>query len=116
MTAVCHAHAACKGMQSVSGSASAGGAGHPHVAGHEAQWNSEAESGLRQGLACLVHVRSRVSVLCRPTKTMNPSLARFMLARTPEHILHPETMADKTFTLNTGAKIPAVGLGTWQSG
>lgn len=25
-------------------------------------------------------------------------------------------MADNTFTLNTGAKIPAVGLGTWQSG
>jgi len=38
-----------------------------------------------------------------------------MLARTPEHILNPPTMAAKTFTLNTGAKIPAVGLGTWQS-
>ncbi|CAK4033562.1 D-galacturonate reductase-like [Lecanosticta acicola] len=46
---------------------------------------------------------------------MNPQLANFMLARTPEHILHPKTMADTTFTLNTGAKIPAVGLGTWQS-
>ena len=46
---------------------------------------------------------------------MNPALANFMLARTPESILHPHTMADNTFTLNTGAKIPAVGLGTWQS-
>lgn len=39
-----------------------------------------------------------------------------MLSKTPQHILHPPTMADTTFTLNTGAKIPAVGLGTWQSG
>jgi hypothetical protein len=38
-----------------------------------------------------------------------------MVARTPEYIKHPETMTDQTFTLNTGAKIPAVGLGTWQS-
>lgn len=47
---------------------------------------------------------------------MNPDLANFILARTPDSILHPFTMADKTFTLNNGAKIPAVGLGTWQSG
>jgi len=46
---------------------------------------------------------------------MNPALANFMLARTPESILHPKTEAEETFTLNTGAKIPAVGLGTWQS-
>jgi glycerol 2-dehydrogenase (NADP+) len=46
---------------------------------------------------------------------MNPALANFMLARTPESILHPKTEAEETFTLNTGAQIPAVGLGTWQS-
>jgi glycerol 2-dehydrogenase (NADP+) len=66
---------------------------------------------------------------------MNPSLANFMLARTPESIKHPEgheqeaqaqaqatTNKNNTkmsvnthFKLNTGAPIPAVGLGTWQS-
>lgn len=58
---------------------------------------------------------TRLGGVTQPT-AMNPQLANFMLARTPEHILHPKTMADNTFTLNTGAKIPAVGLGTWQSG
>lgn len=46
---------------------------------------------------------------------MNPQLANFMLARTPESIKHPKTMADTHFTLNNNTKIPAIGLGTWQS-
>jgi len=56
---------------------------------------------------------------------MNPQLANFMLARTPESIIHPTSTAGDAsdaamaapthFTLNTGAKIPSVGLGTWQS-
>lgn len=38
-----------------------------------------------------------------------------MLDVTPESIKNPEVMTEQTFTLNTGAKIPALALGTWQS-
>jgi len=57
---------------------------------------------------------------------MNPQLANFMLARAPESLKNPisnttntvsstNTTMSESFTLNTSAKIPAVGLGTWQS-
>ncbi|KAF7185035.1 D-galacturonate reductase [Pseudocercospora fuligena] len=55
-----------------------------------------------------------LSGVCQP-KVMNPQLANFILARTPEFIINPLKMSQTTYTLNTGAKIPAVGLGTWQS-
>ena len=42
--------------------------------------------------------------------TMNPQLANFILKKTPDFILHPKTMSDTEFTLNTGAKIPALGM------
>lgn len=41
---------------------------------------------------------------------MNPALANFILKKTPNSILHPTTMSDTQFTLNTGAKIPAIGM------
>lgn len=46
---------------------------------------------------------------------MNPSLSKFMLARTPNFILHPKPTMNTALQLNTGASIPALGLGTWQS-
>ncbi|KAF2105360.1 NADP-dependent oxidoreductase domain-containing protein [Lophiotrema nucula] len=46
---------------------------------------------------------------------MNPSLAKFMLARTPKSILHPTPTMNTELKLNTGNSIPALGLGTWQS-
>jgi glycerol 2-dehydrogenase (NADP+) len=45
---------------------------------------------------------------------MNPSLAKFMLGKTPKHILNPTPTMDTPIHLNTGASIPALGLGTWQ--
>ncbi|KAF2005063.1 Aldo/keto reductase [Amniculicola lignicola CBS 123094] len=46
---------------------------------------------------------------------MNPSLCKFILARTPKSILHPTPTMNTPIPLNTGATIPALGLGTWQS-
>ncbi|KAF2016891.1 Aldo/keto reductase [Aaosphaeria arxii CBS 175.79] len=46
---------------------------------------------------------------------MNPSLSKFMLAHTPKHILDPQPTMNTPLKLNTGATIPALGLGTWQS-
>jgi glycerol 2-dehydrogenase (NADP+) len=46
---------------------------------------------------------------------MNPKLANFMLAKTPKHILNPTPTMNTAIPLNTGATIPALGLGTWQS-
>lgn len=40
---------------------------------------------------------------------MNPALANFIISKTPDFILHPTKMAETVFTLNTGAKIPALG-------
>jgi glycerol 2-dehydrogenase (NADP+) len=46
---------------------------------------------------------------------MNPALSKFMLARTPKSILNPTPTMNTPIQLNTGASIPALGLGTWQS-
>jgi len=46
---------------------------------------------------------------------MNPTLANKILKATPKHILHPEPDMNTPLHLNTGATIPALGLGTWQS-
>ena len=40
---------------------------------------------------------------------MNPSLANFMLKKTPESIIDPLAMSNTMLPLNTGAKIPAIG-------
>ncbi|KAF1991513.1 Aldo/keto reductase [Aulographum hederae CBS 113979] len=41
---------------------------------------------------------------------MNPSLANFMLAKTPKRILHPSPTLNSPISLNTGATIPALGV------
>jgi glycerol 2-dehydrogenase (NADP+) len=46
---------------------------------------------------------------------MNPSLANFILKKTPDSILHPKPNMNTALPLNTGATIPALGFGTWQS-
>jgi glycerol 2-dehydrogenase (NADP+) len=46
---------------------------------------------------------------------MNPSLSNFILSKTPKSILHPTPTMTTSIPLNTGATIPALGLGTWQS-
>jgi glycerol 2-dehydrogenase (NADP+) len=46
---------------------------------------------------------------------MNPSLANKILKITPKRILHPSPAFTTPLSLNTGAHIPALGLGTWQS-
>lgn len=40
---------------------------------------------------------------------MNVDLANFILSKTPDFILNPTKMAETTYKLNTGAKIPALG-------
>lgn len=46
---------------------------------------------------------------------MNPSLCNFILKSTPSSILDPKPTMNTPLPLNTGATIPALGLGTWQS-
>ncbi|KAF2024426.1 Aldo/keto reductase [Setomelanomma holmii] len=46
---------------------------------------------------------------------MNPALSRFILKATPDSILNPSPDMNTAIPLNTGATIPALGLGTWQS-
>ncbi|KAL1648080.1 hypothetical protein SLS58_002407 [Diplodia intermedia] len=46
---------------------------------------------------------------------MNPSLCNFILKSTPSSILDPKPTMSIPLPLNTGATIPALGLGTWQS-
>lgn len=46
---------------------------------------------------------------------MNPSLANFIISKTPKSILDPSPTMNTPLPLNTGATIPALGLGTWQS-
>lgn len=88
-------------------------AGHTITCGGVVQW-PKVTGELLAFASCVEHAFRLL--LHRRVARMNPQLANWMLSKTPQHILHPPTMADAYFTLNTGAKIPAVGLGTWQSG
>lgn len=46
---------------------------------------------------------------------MNPTLANKILSLTPSSIMSPTPTLTTPLPLNTGASIPALGLGTWQS-
>ncbi|KAJ4297652.1 hypothetical protein N0V90_005546 [Kalmusia sp. IMI 367209] len=46
---------------------------------------------------------------------MNPALGNFILKLSPKDILNPTPTMNTAIPLNTGATIPALGLGTWQS-
>lgn len=46
---------------------------------------------------------------------MNPALSKLILKATPDSILNPSPDMNTAVPLNTGATIPALGLGTWQS-
>ncbi|KAK8200519.1 NADP-dependent oxidoreductase domain-containing protein [Phyllosticta capitalensis] len=46
---------------------------------------------------------------------MNPQLCKFILKATPSSIIDPKPTMNTPLPLNTGATIPALGLGTWQS-
>ncbi|KAJ4355894.1 uncharacterized protein N0V89_003919 [Didymosphaeria variabile] len=46
---------------------------------------------------------------------MNPSLGNFILKLSPRDIFNPKPTMNTAIPLNTGATIPALGLGTWQS-
>lgn len=46
---------------------------------------------------------------------MNPALGNLILKLSPKDIFNPKPTMNTAIPLNTGATIPALGLGTWQS-
>jgi glycerol 2-dehydrogenase (NADP+) len=46
---------------------------------------------------------------------MNASFSRWILSKLPRSVIYPFANMDSQLPLNTGASIPALGLGTWQS-